>query len=121
MSPTIFFDIVVDTFFLCEILLTFGTGIRKNGAYIDDWKEVFFNYARGMMCFDVLTSTPVSLIEYLGAQACGDEAQGEGGSQLRFIRIIKPLRLFKLLRVSDGLVLAPEYSSGLVLERTRFR
>jgi len=112
MSPTIVFDMVVDAFFLCEILITFGTGIRKNGAYVDDWKVVFQNYARGMLCFDVVTSTPVSLIEYLGAQACGDESQSEGGSQLRFIRIIKPLRLFKLLRVSDEIALVSEYSCG---------
>jgi len=38
--PTLHFDLVVDSFFMLEIFLTFITGTHIAGDYIDDWQTV---------------------------------------------------------------------------------
>ena len=38
-------------------------------------QQVAWHYARGMLLFDIVTSTPVSMIEYVGAQSCGGGEQ----------------------------------------------
>ena len=99
MLATLPFDMVIDSFFLAEILYTFFVGITVNGHYVDDWKQVAWTYASGMLPFDLCTSIPVSYLEFFNAQACR-EMGGQGtDNKLRFVRLLKPLRLFKLLRV----------------------
>ena len=104
--PTLTFDMFSDTFFIAEILLNFCVGVHHSGVYIDDWKQVAKTYAKGMLLFDLITSIPVSFLEYFNAQSCDDGGGGNGGDgKLRFVRIIKPLRLFKLLRVIKAMKL----------------
>ena len=103
--PTLFFDLLVDTFFLLDIIFSFSVGVVHQGKYIDDWRWVAKNYLTGSFLFDVCTSVPISYLELSVANVCADIASGVGGevtiesTQLRFIRAMKPLRWFKLARV----------------------
>jgi hypothetical protein len=104
--PTFYFDILLDTFFLVDIVLSFFVGVVYQGNYMDDWKWVAQNYVTGNMAFDVFTSIPVSYVELSIQDACATAAAAgaESGAgidpgQLRFIRAIKPLRWFKLARI----------------------
>lgn len=101
--PTLYFDVVLDIFFLVDILYNFNTGvILPGGEYIDDWMRVAWLYIKGMFLFDIVTSFPVSFFELAAASACasadGVQPAVDGG-QLRMIRVLKPLRWFKLARI----------------------
>jgi len=97
---TMEFDIFVDSFFLVEIFITFFIGQTVQGKYVDNWREVVVLYSRGFLLFDLATSFPVSFVEAYVQSIC--QADGEpdfSPSSLRLVRVIKPLRLFKLVKV----------------------
>jgi len=101
--PTLYFDVLLDCFFLLDIIYNFNVGIiLPGGDYIDGRQEVAIQYLRGMFTFDVVTSFPVSFIEVAAAAECqvadGVDSAVDGG-QLRIIRALKPLRWFKLARI----------------------
>jgi len=101
INPFLRFDIALDSFFLIEIIYTCFAGAYIDGVYVDDMKAVVTNYFRsGAMFFDMFTSIPVSYLELAAEINCLEGSQDEGGSsELRMLRIVKPLRLFKLLRL----------------------
>ena len=108
-QPTLDFDFVLDIFFLVDILMNFNMGYIEMGQYVDGRWAVFKNYVKGYFAFDCATSFPVSFFELMALQDCAKAASSEGqvGSmvgmdntrELRFVRAIKPLRLFKLARI----------------------
>ena len=97
--PTLYFDCVLDTFFLLDILYAFCVGVTYQGHYYDDVRWVAQHYLLGGLLFDLATSIPVSYIELVANAACA-AAQIDhgvaGGSvpsqELRFVRALKPLR-----------------------------
>lgn len=105
MLATLPFDMFIDSFFLAEIVFAFFVGTTVNGQYVDDWKQVAWTYASGMLFFDLFTSIPVSYLEFLNAQACRESGGQGGDNRLRFVRLLKPLRLFKLMRSFKALQL----------------
>ena len=84
--PTLPFDVVVDCFFLLDILVTLNTGLLINGEYIDDRWAVTKAYLKGMFFFDVTTSFPVSFVELAAADLCRtashQELNNSEGSQV---------------------------------------
>ena len=108
--PTLPFDTAVDIFFLVDILMSLNTGRIVAGAYDDDRASVLKEYIfKGGLAFDLLTSIPVSFFELAQAQECrsfaptGQHGNGEpvteSQSKLRMIRVMKPLRFMKIVRV----------------------
>ena len=107
--PTLPFDVVLDTFFLVDILINFNIGIFKQGDYCDDRRTVAIEYLHGFFLFDCITSFPVSFFEVAARNECArmarekvqDASGGEAldSTNLRFIRAIKPLRWFKIARI----------------------
>ena len=101
--PTLEFDLVLDTFFLLDIIYNFCVGLIVNSEYKDDPAFVATTYLRGSLWFDLMTSIPVSFLELHVALQCAQSASGvDTGvdpTQLRFIRAMKPLRWFKLARI----------------------
>jgi hypothetical protein len=59
--PTLPFDVLLDVFFLLDILLQFNLGVRNAGEYKDNRKYITMNYLKGSFLFDLLTSIPVSV------------------------------------------------------------
>jgi len=105
------FDMFVDGFFLLEIVMNFFTGIFIDGAYNDRLATVAYKYATFDMWFDCLTSVPVATLEYVARERyCNDPAALDAGTVqteilgIKLVRALKPLRLFKLLK----LMRAPE-------------
>jgi len=100
-------DIFVDCFFVAEICLNFFTGLWHDGTYHDRFRFVFWHYATTTLAFDVLTSVPAALIEYLlkksicveGVPLAELESNPARLQELRLLRTLKPLRVFKLLRL----------------------
>jgi len=104
-APTLIFDVLLDCFFLLDILYNFSTGNIIAGEYEDEWAVVAMRYLRGGFAFDVFTSFPVSFFELAAQAACQQQAAGGevtsvDSGQLRIIRVLKPLRWFKLARIA---------------------
>lgn len=102
--PTLEFDAVLDSFFLLDVCYNFCVGLIINSEYKDDPAFIASSYIRGSLCFDIVTSIPVSFLELHVAHQCAQSGSGGGVSgldptQLRFIRFMKPLRWFKLARI----------------------
>ena len=107
--PTLPFDMFVDCYFLMDIVMTFFVGIWLEGKYVDEHGVVAWTYAKGSFCFDFLTSFPVSFLEKIVLDQCMAEVAGLESEQgldtaaVRMLRVIKPLRLFKLFRILKGI------------------
>ena len=99
--PTLYPDVFVDCFFLLDIAISFGTGVMEANTYVDDCRQVASIYLRGWFLFDLVTSFPVSFFELAVMANCskaGSDGDVDSGP-LRFIRVMKPLRWFKLARI----------------------
>eukprot|EP00960_Hanusia_phi_P043384 756022-Hanusia_phi.AAC.3 len=96
-SPTLPFDMLVDTFFVLQIFLTFVTGVEIQGVYTDSLWLVTRHYATHTLIFDLVTSIPSSYVEYFVVQECGTSNVNMNG--LLIMRCIKPLRLLRLSRM----------------------
>jgi hypothetical protein len=99
-------DVFIDCFFIFEIILNFYTGIWYDGIYHDHVRFVAWHYITNSFPFDILTSIPVALVEFLlRQQVCSrdlmstDARDVQGYNQMRLLRSIKPFRIFKLLRL----------------------
>jgi len=107
--PTLPFDMFVDCYFLMDIVMTFFVGIWLEGKYVDEHRVVAWTYAKGSFCFDFFTSFPVSFLEKIVLDQCMAEVAGPESEQgldtaaVRMLRVIKPLRLFKLFRILKGI------------------
>lgn len=97
-NPLLPFDMFVDTFFLCEILINFRKGTHVGGIYTQDAKVIAWQYIKGDLPFDVFTSIPVSFLEHFALQGC-EPGGSSAHVNLRFTRLIKPLRLVRLVKV----------------------
>jgi hypothetical protein len=102
-SPTLYFDCVLDAFFLCDILFSFSLGVNDGETYVDDWLWVATTYLKvrsrresrplwpwlhvhsnAKMCvqggflFDLCTSIPVAFVELaiIQSPACLSAAAG---------------------------------------------
>jgi len=100
LPPTLEVDVMVDFFFLFDILLSFHVGYMSNETYHDDHGEIVQNYLRNSLLFDLVTSFPVSFFDLATIAACkGDASESADGTAFRFIRSLKPLRWFKIARI----------------------
>jgi len=112
------FEMWVDCFFIFEIMCNFFTGIELEGVYHDELDIVAKKYLATGFCFDIVTSIPVSIIEYASyqhveASHCNQDANqipdpDNPAFQLGILRVLKPFRLVKLarlLRAPDMLLL----------------
>lgn len=98
-------DLFVEVWFLLEIVLSFFTGVTRDGVYHDNLPFVAKTYVySGAFAFDVVTSIPETMVEMiLRHQICVDGvARAETGavSSTRVVQLLRPLRIFRLMRVT---------------------
>lgn len=73
---------------------------QRQGEYYDSFHFVARMYVRESLLFDILTSVPVSFIEYNTWRQCLSGTDDPNTSRgLRFVRMLKPLKLFKIFRI----------------------
>jgi hypothetical protein len=99
------FDLFVEVWFLLEIVLTFFTGVHKDGVYRDDLPSVAKSYVySGAFFFDIITSFPETMVEKaLRDEMCSDGvARTDTGavSTSRVVQLVRPLRIFRIMRVT---------------------
>ena len=110
--PTEHLDALVDIWLLFEILLTFLTGVYKEGVYFDDMSSVAASYVySGSFFLDIVTSIPYTLIIMtLRAQVCIEEtshiavgdSEASSIDQIKLpsgVQLLRPLRLLRVLRI----------------------
>lgn len=95
-STTFWFEVVVDVYFICDIVFNFRTAIfDKEGVLELDTTKISKSYFRNWFGLDVLACLPVTYIE-LAMNPDGTT----GGSKMKAFKIIRLLRLTKMLRVA---------------------
>jgi hypothetical protein len=81
-------------FWVCDLVITFFTGIQKNGQTVMDPRSVAWKYIRGWLTFDVFL-----IILDVMALATTASQTVTGFQILRLARTARLLRLFKLRRI----------------------
>ena len=101
--PTLYFDMFVDVFFLFESFYSLFVGVLDSkGNYEDSFPRVLvINLtAPDRFWFNLCTSTPVSWLDWYVIQLCSRDGGGSPfGFNAALLRIAKPLRLIKLVRL----------------------
>ncbi len=100
------FNVAVDVFFLCDILVSFNTkcyayGGADAGVLIEDRREVAIHYLKSWFFVDLSTSLPLSPVICLCTGGQGD---------LNASRIIKIMRLLKIARFIKFLKIIKRWS-----------
>ena len=81
--PTLYFDLLVDSFFMADIVLTFCMGVVHQGKYMDEWRWVAKHYLKTSFLFDLCTSIPISYVELSVANVCAAvESSGAAGAEM---------------------------------------
>eukprot|EP00961_Rhodomonas_salina_P147714 1988245-Rhodomonas_salina.1 len=76
--------------------------IVDQGRYVHDFPQVAKHYLTRMFLFDMITSFPVAIIELIVANRCESSHNGTTSfnpTTLRWLRMLKPLRLTRVLKV----------------------
>jgi hypothetical protein len=56
------FNYLCDIFFILDIVLYFNTGFYQEGILITNRKSICFNYIKGWLAFDIVSSFPYAFI-----------------------------------------------------------
>ena len=89
-------DLIVDIFFLLDIIVTFNTGFMHGTYYVTNRRMVMKNYLKGWFMIDFLSTVPIDTI---AAAVVGDSGDAKELRSLRMIRGLRLLRLLKLARL----------------------
>ena len=102
-------NIVIDFFFICDIVVTLMTGfVDENDALIMKPRPIITNYIKSWFFMDVVSSVPIDLILRLieESQKSDDMDAAELANltklfkMMRLVRMLKLVRLFRLSRVA---------------------
>eukprot|EP00736_Rhodelphis_marinus_P009441 Rmarinus@m.25663 len=108
-------DLLVDFFFLLDVLLNFRTTYYRQGEVIDDPKLIAKHYLSGWFTLDFVTSLPVGLLVEIIDPADSSLAFLRFPKLLRFMKLAKLIRLLKMARV--GVIIERHLSIPLGLLR----
>ena len=102
--PTLPIDVILDIFFLVDILINFNMGVITAGEYTDDRMQVTKDYLKGGFMFDICTSIPVSFVELHSEIQCASATQLESSNTdgLRLVRAIKPFKIARLMKLGKS-------------------
>jgi len=89
-------DIIADFVFLTDIAITCFSAYYddKQGILVTDNKEIFMQYFNGWFAIDLITSTPITLIEW------SISSKVTGNQYIKLIRFLRLPRLHRLVEVS---------------------
>ena len=91
MSGAQIFDLCVDGFFLCDIIIQFISAYENpiNGLPVVDLKKIAINYLKGWFLIDLVATIPVQLVE----------SMFQGGDNLKMVRLARLPRLYRMIRI----------------------
>lgn len=108
------FNLVIDCLFVCDVMLSFRTGVTVSDAMggvvtgeeqvVMDGRSIAIIYLRGSFVFDMIGSFPISfLVLALGSDDDESVAASRLNRQLRLLRIAKLNRLLRLSKLRERL------------------
>ena len=84
-------DVLIDVFFLLDIFLTLNTAFyTEENVLVTTRKQIFLNYLRHGLAFDLISSVPFSFIE---------SPTGAYSNIIKFIRLRSAARLIRLSKI----------------------
>ena len=99
-APWLYIDIVIDSIFFIDILVTSNLAYRdKERNYVYSRKKILKNYAKGMLVFDILAIIPFN---YLTNSSHRVNTYFKILRLTRLIRLLKALKLNKILESLTG-------------------
>jgi hypothetical protein len=104
-SPVFWFEVVMDLFFLSDIVLNFRTSVLATGDFgsvrrIDDKRTIAKAYMSGWFALDFIAVLPYSYVELMF-----NDTDTKSGSTQQVFKALRLVRLAKLLRLTKMLPL----------------
>ena len=100
-------NVLVDVFFMGDILVNFRTGFVREGHFVSDGWIVAKNYLRGPFALDALGTFPVNLMTMVldptnryGDPALVKDGTGGDGDVGRVNRLLRLVRIAKLIKLT---------------------
>lgn len=108
-STSFYFDLAVDSCFMCDILITFRTAFFLENAKADpgdehklisDWKLITMRYVKSFFIVDVCSSLPMDLILLDACNSIGGAQKLiRGPIALKVVRMVRVLKLVRITRL----------------------
>ena len=95
----IYFDCIVDLFFLIDLILNFFIPFYEKGILVKNSKRIIANYLAKWFLFDLLSSLPFSFVIVIFNNIQEDNSLSSFKSFLRFSRIYRLLKWTTILRL----------------------
>jgi hypothetical protein len=87
----------------CKICSLSSSSKKCLQILFDDPQEVACHYLKGAFAFDIFTSIPGTIVDYIALQSCAKPVPGlEEDAEtpvLKLVRLLKPLRLLKMGKI----------------------
>ena len=96
------FELLVDTIFVVDIVLQFRTGVEiESGVISMDACVVACAYLKGWFFIDLLSVLPFSYIA-LAIRGCGVSEPGQNTKVIKVLRLLKVQKMLKLTQLRRG-------------------
>jgi hypothetical protein len=94
------FDYFSDVYFLIDVLLNFNTGYYDQGMLVMNRKVIFYNYIKGWLIFDIISSFPYAfLFDNLEISLEVLSTAKNAPKLLKIMRIVKFIKILRLLKM----------------------
>ena len=115
-TTAFFVDMVVDVYFIFDLVLNFRTAYWSEGSLVIDTVEIRSSYMRGWFFIDFFSCLPLQYVGYVMPQDESEEegAEGSGGS-LRALKILRMVRMGKMLRLARVGRILQKYENAMAV------
>eukprot|EP01045_Picozoa_sp_COSAG04_P006148 COSAG04_NODE_298_length_17490_cov_10.214249_13_plen_177_part_00 len=124
LSMTWWFDVVVDVYFIVDIVLNFRTSFINTTTDVRETSSrlIAKNYLKGWFAIDFISCIPVGhiafIIEQNELEELGSTADGtNSNSNLRSLKALRLLRLSKMLRLARLKRIMQKYENLMVVQQ----
>ena len=98
------FDVLVDFFFLADILMNATTAYMVDDHLVFSRREIMLNYVRGWLAIDLVSSLPFDWFVFgfplsPSAEDLLDDASLQSSELFKLVKMLKLLKLFRLTRL----------------------
>lgn len=98
-KDSVMFDVFVNVIFMCDILISFNTGVLEKGSLVMSRNKIALNYARFWLWLDIIASFPYDWVINGDPMTIPSDASPRATRVPRLLRILKMVRFFRMLRL----------------------
>jgi hypothetical protein len=91
LSAAWFIEMIVDIYFIADIVLNFRTGYFDDGSLQMDPSQIARNYLTGWLTIDIVSCLPITYIMQLVEAFADDNEDGQSGVNVKVFKILRLL------------------------------